>query len=176
MAYRFNYSTVLKSIYWYDFNNIQNTYITMIYTMRCCRWIIDSLRSIYCKKCSSLHIPFDLNKTSVRGSILQYKIFQLYQEYFRKRKELIFYNYAVQISIYILFLPSFLAVTVQAVAVLNSIIGTGRLLEIAVDYSVTYSFRLIYILFAVLTHYLTKLLMWYILLILLSLTRFRLYQ
>ena len=47
----------------------------MIYTMRYCRWIVNSLRSIYYKKCSFLRIPPDLNKTSVRGNMLQYKIF-----------------------------------------------------------------------------------------------------
>ena len=55
---------------WYDFNNMQNTYITMICTMRYYRWIVNSLRSTRCKKCSSLHIPPDPNETSIRGSIL----------------------------------------------------------------------------------------------------------
>ena len=32
--------------------------------MRCCKWIILSLKSIYYKECSSLHIPPDLNETS----------------------------------------------------------------------------------------------------------------
>ena len=52
---------------WYDFNNVQNTYITMICTMRCCKWIIDSLRSTRCEEYSSLRIPPDPNGTSVRG-------------------------------------------------------------------------------------------------------------
>ena len=118
---------------WYDFNNMQNTYITMICTMRCCRWIVNSLRSTCCKKCSPLCISPDLSKTSVRGSMLQYKIFQLHQEYFRKRKKLIFYNYTVQISIYVLVLPSFLAVTALVVTVLGSVTGTGRLLQITTN-------------------------------------------
>ena len=71
---------------------------------------------------------------------------------FRKHKELISYNYAVWISIYALFLPSFFAVMVQAVAVLGSVIGTGRLPKITGDYSVAYPLKFIYILLAVLTH------------------------
>jgi hypothetical protein len=37
----------------------------MICTMRCCRWIIDSLRSIRCEERSSSRIPPDPNETSV---------------------------------------------------------------------------------------------------------------
>jgi hypothetical protein len=33
------------------------------------KWIINSLRSTRCKKCNSLHIPPNLNETSVRGNI-----------------------------------------------------------------------------------------------------------
>ena len=47
----------------------------MICTMRYYKWIIDSLRSTRYKKYSSLRIPPDLSETSVRGSMLQYKIF-----------------------------------------------------------------------------------------------------
>ena len=36
----------------------------MICTMRCCKWIINSLRSTYCEEYNSLYIPPDLNKTS----------------------------------------------------------------------------------------------------------------
>ena len=36
----------------------------MICTMRCCRWIINSLRSTCCEEYSSLYIPPDPNKTS----------------------------------------------------------------------------------------------------------------
>ena len=46
------------------FNNVQNTYITMICTMRCCKWIVNSLRSICCEEYNFLHIPPDLNETS----------------------------------------------------------------------------------------------------------------
>ena len=46
----------------------------MICTMRCCRWIVDSLRSTCCEECSSLRIPPDPNETSVRGSMLQRNI------------------------------------------------------------------------------------------------------
>ena len=53
-----------KFIYWYDFNNVQNTYITMICTMRCCRWIVDSLRFTRCEERSSSRIPPDPNETS----------------------------------------------------------------------------------------------------------------
>ena len=42
----------------------------MIYTMRYYKWIVNSLRSIYCKKCSSLRIPPDLSETSIRGNML----------------------------------------------------------------------------------------------------------
>ena len=38
--------------------------------MRCYRWIINSLKSICCKKYSFLRIPPNLNKTSIRGSML----------------------------------------------------------------------------------------------------------
>jgi hypothetical protein len=43
--------------------------------MRCCKWIVNSLRSMRRKKYNSLHIPLDLNDTSIRGNILQYNIF-----------------------------------------------------------------------------------------------------
>ena len=36
----------------------------MIYTMRCCRWIVNSLRSICCEEYSSSRIPPDPNETS----------------------------------------------------------------------------------------------------------------
>ena len=36
----------------------------MICTIRCCKWIINSLRSICCKEYSSLYIPLDSNETS----------------------------------------------------------------------------------------------------------------
>ena len=36
----------------------------MIYTMRCCKWIIYSLRSICCKEYSFLYIPPNPNETS----------------------------------------------------------------------------------------------------------------
>ena len=36
----------------------------MICTMRCCRWIVDSLRSMCCEECSSSRIPPDPNETS----------------------------------------------------------------------------------------------------------------
>ena len=44
---------------------MQNTYITIIYTMRYCRWIINSLRFTCCEECNSLYIPPDPNKTSI---------------------------------------------------------------------------------------------------------------
>ena len=53
---------------------MQNTYITIIYTMQCYKWIVYSLRSIYCEECSSSHIPPDPNETSVKGSMLQHNI------------------------------------------------------------------------------------------------------
>ena len=36
----------------------------MICTIRYCRWIVDSLKSIYCEECSSSRIPPDPNETS----------------------------------------------------------------------------------------------------------------
>ena len=70
---------------------------------------------------------------------------------FRKREELISYNYAVRISIYALVLPSFLTITALVVTVTGSVTGTGRLPQIATDCGITCPLRLIYILFAVLT-------------------------
>ena len=64
---------------------MQNIYITMIYTMRCCKWIVDSLRSTRCEEYNSSRIPPNLNETSIRGNILQYNIFQL-QSYLKKIK------------------------------------------------------------------------------------------
>ena len=32
--------------------------------MRYCRWIVNSLKSMRCKECNSLHIPPNLNETS----------------------------------------------------------------------------------------------------------------
>ena len=36
----------------------------MVYTMRYYKWIVNSLKSIYCKKYNSLYIPPNPNKTS----------------------------------------------------------------------------------------------------------------
>ena len=36
----------------------------MICTMRCCKWIVNSLRSMCYKELYFLHIPPNLNKTS----------------------------------------------------------------------------------------------------------------
>jgi hypothetical protein len=49
--------------------------------MRCHKWIVDFLRSMYCKKCSSSRIPSDLNKTSIRAACFNI-IYSSYTSFF----------------------------------------------------------------------------------------------
>jgi len=48
------------------FNNVQNTYITMIYTMRCCRWMLSSNT----KKGEELKVPYHASAAVTRDGNL----------------------------------------------------------------------------------------------------------